>query len=399
MINKNSKWMIVLIAIFCALPPFAIDTYSPAIPNIGSYFNISPTEVMSTFTSYLIGYSFGILLWGPLSDVYGRKKILIIGACLYVISSIICPISSSYDQLVWARLGQGFGDAACATVAMAIARDCYSGQNLVRVLATISTIFMVAPILAPSIGVWILHATNHWQSIFHFLTFYGVLLLILSSLMPETIQQEFRINSIKSSFSHYFEHLRNRRFMLLVITVTLTSCSMFSFIGSSAIIYLKVYNTSEFMYAILFAGNGVVIILANQLLKKLSHKFTLKELQLKSATGALITLISGYFIISTFPQLLWIFVLIVWLNAFFTSICANALNADALNQISYSFGSATSINQFSRFLFAGLANYIMSKAAYHNLNIVLILQQVIFIAAVLVLVIIEKKYFIKALKN
>jgi Bcr/CflA subfamily drug resistance transporter len=386
MINKNSKLMIIFIAIFCALPPFAIDTYSPAIPSIAAYFNILPTLVISTFTSYLAGFAGGIILWGPLSDVYGRRKILIIGACLYLISSIICPLSSNYEELVWARFGQGFGDAACATVAMAIARDCFSGQNLVKVLATIGTIFMVAPIVAPIIGALIIHKTNHWQSIFHFLTGYGIVLLLLSFLIPETITDNLRVRNIKSAFYHYLDHCTNRSFLLPVYGATLVRCSMFSFIGTSAIIYIKIYHTSEIIYAILFGLNGVSIIFANLLLKKISNTIKLRQLQIIGTLGAIASLIIGYSLISTFPHTLYIFVIVALFTAFFSSISSNTLNADALNQIQHSFGTATSINQFSQFLFAGIANYIISKCDPQGLNITLITEQIILMLCVFCLI-------------
>lgn len=99
-LDQNGKLMLVVLALFKFLPTFALYTYSPAIPEISIFFGVTQQRVLETFTSYYIGFSIGILIWGVFSDIYGRKKILQLGAYLYVISSIICPLSREFYVLV-----------------------------------------------------------------------------------------------------------------------------------------------------------------------------------------------------------------------------------------------------------------------------------------------------------
>lgn len=396
MINKSNKLMIVLIAIFAALPPFAIDTYSPAVPNIAHYFNILPSATMMTFTTYFIGFSAGIILWGPLSDVFGRKRILWIGAFLYVFSSILCSLSKHYLQLEIARCGQGFGDAACVTVAFAIARDCFSGIRLTRALATLGTIMMVAPIIAPSIGVLIMHLTNRWQDIFHFLTAYGLFLLMLCFIVPETMKSELRIVKVSSAFSRYKSHLVNYKFMLFVILAALSFAASFSFIGASAVLYLKVYGTSKLGYALLFAMNGFIVMFANFVLRQMTNTVPLHKIRNTVLTGALASSVIGCTMVHIYPASLLVFACMMSIFMLFNATSANVLTSIALNEINHSFGVASSINNSLKFICAGIANYIMSDFALTALNRSLFTQQLVLISIVASALILATRLWSKA---
>ena len=388
--NFSNLKIIIIAAIFAALPPFAIDTYSPAIPNIASFFNITSTQVMITFTTYFIGFAIGILLWGPLSDVYGRKKILCIGSVLYVISSIICPISTSFTQLEFARIGQGFGDAACATVAFAIIRDTFSGIALTKALATLGTVFMVAPIIAPTVGVLLIHITNEWQFIFHFLTAYGIFLLILCYIVPETMNAQLKTKTIRRAFRGYIEHTTNYKFILLALSSAISFSASFSFIGASAIIFFKSYMLSKVDYAALFALFGFSIMLANIVLKRLVNYMSTNKIQLFSLVVAVVLIVLGYFATQYFPQNLLLFLVTEYLALFFISMNSMTLTSMSLEEVHHGFGVASSISSCIKFLFAGLANYVLTHVAENTLNNTLFTQQFILLVMVFLIVIVYK---------
>ncbi len=374
-INSDHKLFLVVIALFAALPPFAIDTYSPALTNITSYFKVSATLGISTFTSYFIGFAIGIITWGPLSDVYGRRKILRIGATLYLISSLLCPLSQTFQQLIIARSGQGFGDAACVTIAFATIRDCYSGQKLLHTLSSLGSIMILAPIVAPIIGVMIISSTHNWKDIFHFLSLYGVVLLILVNFIPETINPELQVRSIKTAFMQYKNHLFNLKFLLFSGMSCLTFSAMFSYIGSSAVIYFKIYNTTSFEYALFFAGDGVAILCANLLLKKLTYKLKIINIQTITLLMSLCVLTIAVCLAHFMTLGVASFFALTFVSSFFMSLLSNTSGMSALNQVHHAFGSAVSLQNGTKFLLAGFANSLMENYIYQVLGVKLFEQQ------------------------
>ena len=132
-IRKGSKYLVFFVVLFVALPPFAIDTYIPAFGNIANSFNVPVSSIAITISTYLVGFGLGMFFWGALSDRYGRKKILIIGMLVYIASTILCSQTDSFNTLIFMRFIQGIGDSPAAVAAMAILKDCYRGQKLIKI--------------------------------------------------------------------------------------------------------------------------------------------------------------------------------------------------------------------------------------------------------------------------
>lgn len=365
-----------MLAILAALPPFAIDTYSPAIPNIANYFGVSSTHVMITFTTYFIGFSVGMLFWGPLSDKYGRKPIIFIAMLLYIVSTIICAEANSFDHLTYARLIQGFGDSAGSSIAFAVARDLYSGARLTQIIATIAMFIMIAPIIAPIIGTLIMH-TGVWQNIFHFLTAYGVLLVLLSLKLPETHPKEKRLTHISHTFLQYKEHACNLQFILFCLSTSFFFAAFFSYIGSSAIIYIQYFNLSRIAYCLFFGINTMALFGANLFLKNYADKIAFHKIILIAMSfvilGALgllsseLLLEKAYIAFSTFQFIL----------TFGLSLATNVIFSNALGRIKTGFGTASAMMNALRFSFGGIANFIMSYWCIQSSTIPLTIQQII----------------------
>jgi len=389
-VNPDDKSFIFLLALFTVLPPLAIDTYAPAIPNIAQYFGVSSSSVIFTYTTYFIGYTIGILLWGPLSDIYGRKKILKWGIIIYIISTILCSISNEFWQLSTSRILQGFGDSACATVAFAIARDCYEGKKLTKFLATLIMIFMIAPIAAPFIGLVIIETTHQWQYIFHFLTLYGLVLLIFSFKLPETIKVSHSIK-LHQSFTKYFEHLCNFKFIVLVIASGFTFAAFFVFIGSSAVVYMKTFGTSKFEFSTLFALNVLAALLANYLLKKFCHSISNHVIIGITSILAFVFSITGFLLSYSLSGNIIFFVLFMWLVTFALSACLTSLTSEALNSIKHSFGVGTSINNATRFIFSAIILFLISHLNYKYMGYSLFLIQAILLFVLLIIVLVSLK--------
>ena len=215
--------------------PLSTDLYLPALPGMGAHFNATPDRINLTLTAFMIFYALGTLVWGPLSDHFGRKPILIAGLTLYVISSTLCALTPNVDGLILSRIFQALGGSAAGVVATAIVKDVYSGKKRGSVLAIVQSMVLISPAIAPVIGALLLKFIS-WRGVFWSLTGIGVVALAGSLMFQETIAE--RTNEmLLPSLGRLGKVLQNRGFTLLLLLFSLGAMSTFAYIGSSTYIY------------------------------------------------------------------------------------------------------------------------------------------------------------------
>ena len=168
--------------------PLSTDLYLPALPGMSAHFNATPDRINLTLTAFMIFYALGTLVWGPLSDHFGRKPILIAGLTIYVISSTLCALTPNVDGLILSRIFQALGGSAAGVVATAIVKDVYSGKKRGSVLAIVQSMVLISPAIAPVIGALLLKFIS-WRGVFWSLTGIGVVALAGSLLFQETIAE------------------------------------------------------------------------------------------------------------------------------------------------------------------------------------------------------------------
>ncbi len=177
----GTKGLIVFIAILSAFVPLSTDLYLPALPGMSAYFGTGADRINLTLSAFFIFYALGTLIWGPLSDHYGRKPILITGLGLYVIASAFCALMRSVDGLILCRIFQALGGSAAGAVATAIVKDEYSGKKRESVLAIVQSMVLISPAVAPVLGAFMLKITS-WRGVFWNLTGIGLIALVFSLL-------------------------------------------------------------------------------------------------------------------------------------------------------------------------------------------------------------------------
>ncbi|WP_150468342.1 multidrug effflux MFS transporter [Francisella sp. SYW-9] len=368
-ITRNSKLFPIVLALFAALPPLAVNTYAPAIPLIANDFGVSNSTVLTTFATYFVGFSFGMLFWGAISDKYGRKNVIIIGSIIYIISTISCSYSHNFQMLETMRLIQGLADSVGAVVAFSIARDCYKGAQLTNLVATIIMILLVAPIVAPIIGTILTNLTHTWQSTFHFLTFYGVVMLICACIIEETLDPKDRKSSLIKLIPGYFQHLMNIRFMLATFASGTIFAALFIYISSSALIYLGSYATGSFWYCFYYGVCCVGSIFANMIIKK--NSVHIQQLRFLYYSIGLITLSCIILIIFNSLNLdnALIYTLTMLALCSGVSFASTLIYSFTIDQIDHSFGTANSIVNFTKNMIAASGSYIVSF--YHGRDLII----------------------------
>ena len=256
----GANGLVILIALLSAFVPLSIDLYLPALPGMSTYFGMSAGRLNLTLTAFFIFYALGSLVWGPLSDHYGRKPILVAGLGLYVVASALCALMWSVNGLVLCRIFQAIGGSAAGVVATAIVKDAYSGKKRASVLAIVQSMVTIAPVVAPVLGAYLLKIMS-WRGIFWTLTIIGVTAFIGSLLFEESIAQR-TAGLLLQSFGRLGKVLQNRGFTYLLVLFSVGGISALAFIASSTYIYQDGFHLSSQAYSLYFSLNALGSITA-----------------------------------------------------------------------------------------------------------------------------------------
>ena len=267
----GEKGFVVFITLLSAFIPLSTDIYLPALPKMVDSFNTSASVINLTLIFFFIFYALGTILWGPLSDKYGRRKILIVGLSIYTIASLLCVFSQNVYELILFRILQSIGCGAATAVSTAIVKDTYSGRKRLTILALVQSMGMLSPIISPVIGAIILSLLS-WRGVFVVLTLLGVLTLVGSIAMEETIEERY-MGSILSSIGNLGVVSKNIKFMSLVFTFSIMSIASMSFISSSSYIFVDNFGLSEKVYSYYFAANSIFFLIGPLCYVKLSKHF------------------------------------------------------------------------------------------------------------------------------
>lgn len=203
-LQLSKKTAIFFILFLITLGQVSIDLYLPSMPAMARYWHVDTSLIQQTMTTFLIGYSLSQLFYGPLSERYGRRPILLTGLFVYFLASIICALSPSVHALLLSRLLQGVGAGSTSVLTRAIMRDVFAGKALAKVSSYSSITWSIVPMIAPVFGGYIQHYLG-WRANFWMLVLITALALLLSLLFcHETQNKTYRQPlTIKRIWQHY----------------------------------------------------------------------------------------------------------------------------------------------------------------------------------------------------
>ena len=192
---------VALMASLMSIVALSIDALLPALPDIGNALGVvNSNDNQMLITMIFLGLGFGQLIFGPLSDSFGRKPIVFIGFLIFVAATIVCVSSNSFEVMIAGRILQGIGLASPRTLSIAMIRDSYSGDFMAKILSIVVMVFILVPVIAPSLGQFLLHYYN-WKSIFYVNLLFGVIIIVwFWKRQKETLEHANRIKFTPSLF-------------------------------------------------------------------------------------------------------------------------------------------------------------------------------------------------------
>lgn len=275
MTKSQKNKLILILGFIAALGPFSIDMYLPSFLNIAEDLNTEIEKVSYTLTSYFIGITLGQLVYGPIIDRYGRKKPMIIGFTIFVISSIGCALAPDIYTLIVLRFFLALGGCVGMVASRAIVRDRFENNEIAKAFSSLILVMGVAPIVAPTIGGYV-SANWGWQSIFILLAVIGLILIaVIYFFLSESKEPDPDVSfNLKQVTISYWQVLKNRDFLMYGLAGSMAMAGMFAYIAGSPFVIMDYFGVSEKMYGWIFGLNAAAFILGSQLNRVLLLKLS-----------------------------------------------------------------------------------------------------------------------------
>jgi MFS transporter, DHA1 family, multidrug resistance protein len=282
----------VVLGLLSVIGPFAIDMYLPTLPAISKSLTADTASVQLSIMSFMLATAVFTLVYGPISDMVGRKPPLYAGIALYVIGALGCAVSQNIEWLVACRFLQGVGACASFSLPRAIVRDNYTGAPAAQLFSLLMLVFSISPILAPSVGSLVVQFGD-WRKIFWVMSAAGVLSLGLTAFaLKETRPPEARVeSSLGAAVSGYWQLMRDGRFLGLSLIGGFGISTFMAFIGSSSFVYQQHYGLTPTIYSLAFSVNAVGFFGASQMTGWLVRRFGLNRVVRASVWGFVLPMV------------------------------------------------------------------------------------------------------------
>lgn len=295
---KHRLWLLVLLTALTAIGPMATDLYLPSLTDIGADLSATPASVQLTISLYLVGFALAQLIYGPLSDRFGRRPVLIGGMALFTATSLLCALSQTIEQLIVLRILQATGACSGPVLARAVIRDLYDRERAAQALSYLSSAMALAPVLAPAMAgvateIW------GWRSSFYILLVWGVLVCAATILaLPETnVRPDKHATRLGPLLLNYFRLLRHRSFVLYTLTGSFAYAGLFAFISGSAFVLMELAGMSAAVYGIAFGMTAGAFMLGALLSARLTRRIGIDAMLMSATSVAVLSALTGVILV------------------------------------------------------------------------------------------------------
>ncbi len=354
---------VALLASLTAFVPFSIDTYLPSLPQIAVELSSSTAHVQHTISAFLAGLCVGMLFYGPLSDRYGRRPLLLGSLVLYGLGTLACLFAANIEQLIAWRFIQALGGAGAMVLARTVARDLFGLAQAAKVLSWMQMLTMMATLVAPMVGTCLV-LIDGWRTIFAVLFILcGLCLLMVSMGLNESLPPQARGASVKAAFAAYPSIFRQPRGVALILCMSLTFGGVFAFITASPFVYLEYFGVSPRTFSALFGLNILGIIAVSFInarwVTRLGPQRMLGFGAWVAGGAGLALMVSGYTQWGGLNSI----VLCLMLYMGVTGLLGANCTASLMNMFPKQAGASVALGISMQFAFGGLASLWVSRMA------------------------------------
>lgn len=356
--------LLLALALLSATAPFATDMYLPTLPAVGAEFGAPDSVVQLTLSGFFVGMALGQLMVGPISDVIGRRRLLIVGAIVALLASAIAALSPSIAIFVAARFLQGLGGGACVVLARAMVPDLLSGREAAKTYSLLMAILAIAPAVAPIVG-GLLAEPIGWRGIYWVLTgLHGVQLLVVLKIVPETGGQSpggqgaTGQRFLARVLSNYAAVLKSPRFWGFLAAMAFAFASMFCYIAASSFVFQQEFGLSPRGYAAVFALNAVGMCVGSFVNSRCIDKLGTKKVMLGGLCLALLGNVLLLIAVLSGAGLVWIILALLLCISPNGVIMGNS-TAMATGLMRTRAGSVTAIMGFGQSVLAAVVGPLM----------------------------------------
>lgn len=346
---QGTPEFVAIVAALMALTALSVDSMLPALPAMGASLGVADSNRLQlVLTFYLLGFALGQVVFGPLSDAFGRKPMLFVGLSVFAVASLGTVFAGNYAVLLAARMLQGFGCGAPRVIAIAVVRDLYGGRRMARIMSFVMMVFIIVPILAPSLG-QVLMMMGHWRWIFAVLLAMALLLMLATQLrLPETRPREARRPiSVRWLTDALRRTLSERQTVGYTLATGFVFGCLMAYLNMAQQVFVGIYRLGV-LFPLAFGSIATALALAAWLNARLVQRVGMRRLSHAALIGFLATSAANLAIAMALggPPPLVLFCLLLALNLFFFGFIMPNFNALAMQPQQAIAGTASSFVGF-----------------------------------------------------
>lgn len=378
--------LIIIFGVMTTFGPLSIDMYSPSLPNVQHAFNSTASEIQLTNSSAMIGLALGQFFFGPLSDVFGRKKIALTILVIYMLASLIAVFTTDLYFFLFLRLLQGLTAGGSIVIAKSSVGDKFSGDEMAKFLTSLMVVNGIITIIAPLLGGFALTIST-WRSIFVILTMITTIVIIgVLMKMPSTNHADRTTLNYGRIFKDFGQLLKKPSFVIPMLLQGLTYVMLFSYSAASPFIAQKIYSLSPQQFSVILAINGIGLILVSQivalLVERLSRYTLLIYLTLIQIIGVLLIILT-----LTMHWPIWMLIIAFFLNISPVTSIGPLGFALAMEERTGGSGNASSLLGLFQFILGGVISPLVGLKGQFDATPYLVIISVTAILLVLLQVI------------
>lgn len=351
--------LIIILALMSSIAPLSTDMYLPALSHVEQSFHTSKALTQLSLASFFVAFALGQLIYGPLSDIFGRKIPALVGIFFFIVSSLFCVIIDNIYAFIALRFFEALGGCAGVVIARAIVNDLFEIKEAAGIFALMMVFSSLAPMLSPTFGSFLLEYFS-WHSIFATLFALGILLFLmilfgLKESAPHLKNKKFSHHEAMKSYKFV---LSDKRFLVYILCASFALAAMFAYITGSSFVFTQFFSLSEQKFALLFGANALGFVIfaninARLVLKYESEKILAKALMIMFIS-TVILLVNAFF----HPNFL-LFQLSIFTSIAMLGFITPNTTTLAMARFKEHSGTASAVLGTVQFGFAGLISFVV----------------------------------------